>query len=125
MTKYKIGENVIGKITSVKPYALFLMFDDGSKGLLHISEVSDCYVKDIEKYGTIDDEIRVKIIEIDNSNGFLRVSLKRVEECERYSTHDNNKKNIPVKINEKSFQTLKQHLPEWINTKLKEAKGEQ
>ena len=100
---------------------MFLTFEDGSKGLLHISEISDAYVRDIEKYGSVGDVIKVKVIEIDDFNGFLRVSLKKVPEEERYTTHDNSKKKIP-EFDEADFSSLQEKLPEWIETTLKKAR---
>ena len=121
---YQIGELIIGKVTGVKPYALFLTFDDGTQGLLHISEISDEFIRDIEKYGTFGDEIRVKVLSIDKNNGFLRVSYKRVDLADRYSTHDNSKKASPIETSEDDFAPLKEKLPEWIADTLKKAKEE-
>ena len=118
--KYQIGDLIIGKITSVKPYALFLAFDNGSNGLLHISELSDSYIRDIEKYGSVGDEIKVKVIAIDEANGFLRVSYKKVPEEERYSTHVNSDRKIP-EFDTADFSALEEKLPEWINETLKKA----
>ena len=119
--KYQIGDLVVGKITSVKPYALFLSFENGSNGLLHISELSDSYIRDIEKYGSLGDEIKVKVIAIDEANGFLRVSYKRVPEEERYSTHINEAR-IYLEESEKDFSELEKKLPIWINETLKKVK---
>ena len=122
--KYEVGQLVIGRIESVKPYALFLSFDDGVKGLLHISEISDSYIRDIEKFGSVDDDIKVKILSIDQFNGFMRVSLKQVPENERYSTHSNEKRHIPD-ISENAFKDLKEHLDGWIKETLEKARREE
>ena len=53
--EYQVGQIVLGKVYNVKPYALFMTFEDGVTGLLHISEISDSFVRDIEKYGSIGD----------------------------------------------------------------------
>ena len=119
--KYQIGDLIVGKITSVKPYALFLSFDNGSNGLLHISELSDSYIRDIEKYGSVGDEVKVKVISIDEVNGFLRVSYKRVPEEERYSTHTNEAR-IYLEDKEKDFSELEKKLPVWIEETLKKVK---
>ena len=121
--KHEIGELLIGTVESVKPYALFLTFEDGEKGLLHISEISDSYIRDIEKFGTVGDQLKVKILAIDNHNGFMRVSLKQVPPEEQYSTHTNEKRHIP-NIGKESFKDLEEHLPEWIEEALKKAEGD-
>ena len=117
---YDIGDLVIAKVEKVRPYALFLALEDGTKGLLHISEVSDGYVRDIEKIGSVGDEIKLMVIEIDEYNGFLRFSYKRVPEEERYSTHDSSLKRVPV-FDEADFSSLEEKLPEWIEETLKKA----
>lgn len=118
---YQVGDILIGKVSSVKPYALFLCFDNGTKGLLHISELSDAYIRDIEKYGSVGDEIKVKVLSIDQSNGFLRVSFKQVPEEERYSSHVNESR-IYLDEQEKDFTALAEKLPTWINETLKKVK---
>lgn len=119
---YEIGDLVLGTVNQIRPYALFLTFEDGSKGLLHISEISDNYVRDIELFGSVGDVIKVKVIEIDPYNGFLRVSFKQVPEEERYSTHDNSQKRVP-QFDEADFSSLEAKLPEWIEETLKKARN--
>lgn len=120
---YEVGEYIIGTVEKVKPFALFMIFEDGSKGLLHISEISDSYIRDIEKFGSVGDEMKVKVLSIDEYNGFMRVSLKQVPEEEKYTTHSNDKRHMP-KINEDSFNDLKNHLDGWISDTLSKAKGD-
>ena len=119
---YEVGDLVLGTVNQIRPYALFLSFDDGAKGLLHISEISDNYVRDIELFGSIGDVIKVKVIEIDPYNGFLRVSYKQVPDEEKYSTHDNSKKKVP-QFDEADFSSLEAKLPEWIEETLKKARS--
>ena len=110
---YQVGQLVIGKVYNVKPYALFMSFDEGVTGLLHISEISDSFVRDIEKYGSVGDEIKVKILAIDKENGFLRVSYKQVPPEEAYSSHVNQRR-LPT-VTEEEFRPLKDKLDGWIN----------
>ena len=90
-----------------------MSFEDGVTGLLHISEISDSFVRDIEKYGSVGDEIKVKILTIDKENGFLRVSYKQVPPEEAYSSHINQRR-LPT-VTEEEFQPLKDKLDGWIN----------
>lgn len=116
---YEINQLVIGKVKNVKPYAIFMTFEDGAQGLLHISEISNSYVKDIEKFASIGDEIKVKILSIDENNGFLRVSLKQVPENESYSSHVSISRKVP-EISDDSFKPLEEKLDEWIENTLAE-----
>ena len=117
---YDIGDLVVAKVEKVRPYALFLALPDGNKGLLHISEISDGYVRDIERIGSVGDEIKLMVIEIDPYNNFMRFSYKRVPPEERYSTHDNSEKKMPI-FDEADFSSLEEKLPEWIEETLKKA----
>ena len=121
MEKFEIGELVIGKVEAIRPYAVFMSFSDGRNGLLHISEISDAYIRDIERFASVGDEIKVKIIDIDAKNGFLRVSLKQVPEQEAYSTHQNSKRD-KVDVTSSEFKTLAEKLPGWIDEAYSKAK---
>ena len=120
---FEIGQLIIGKVTKVKPFALFMEFEGGVEGLLHISEISDSYIRDIEKFGSKGDEMKVKVVAIDETNGFLRVSLKKVPPEEAYSTHNNNVRKLP-ECDKDDFKPLADHLDGWIKTTLEEATKE-
>ena len=119
---YKENDLIIGKVIGVKPYALFMSFEDGSNGLLHISELSDSFIRDIEKFGSLGDELKVKVLSIDEKNGFLRVSYKKVPEEERFTTHkeDNNISSL----GDADFSPLAEKLDGWINETLIKANKE-
>lgn len=122
MKKYEIGEIIIGKVSNVRPYAVFFSFPGNVNGMLHISEISDSFVRDIEQYASIGDEIKVKIINIDPKNGFLKLSLKQVPSDEKYSSHIN-KYRKTINLDEHSFDSLKEQLPIWIKETLKKARN--
>ena len=54
---YKVDEIVQGTVSGIQPYGAFIKFDDNEQGLIHISEISSYFVKDIEKL--IDQKIEV------------------------------------------------------------------
>ena len=120
---FKVGDVIIGKVNQVRPYALFLTFENGQNGLLHISELSDNYIRDIEKYGSVGDEIKVKVLSIDPANGFLRVSYKAIPDNEKYNTHDESSHHF-AQFDEADFHDLEEKLPEWIDATLEKIKEE-
>ena len=121
---YKVGDILIGKVNQVRPYALFLTFEDGRNGLLHISELSDNYIRDIEKYGSVGDEIKVKILSIDKDNGFLRVSYKAIPDEEKYTSHNDSVHHF-AQFDQADFHDLEEKLPEWIEETLSKMKEEE
>lgn len=122
---YKIGDIIRVTVYDIKPYAAFVSTKEGQKGLLHISEISDIFIRDIERYVTNGDEISVKIIEIDEKDGFLRVSYKQVPNDESFNSHQNDRK-LPETTAE-DFKPLEDNLEQWINdakAKIKENKND-
>ena len=119
--EYKVGDIIIGTVNQVRPYALFLTFENEQRGLLHISELTDNYVRDIEKFGTVGDQLKVKVLSIDPDNGFLRVSYKAVPDGEKFNSH-NDSVHHSAQFDEADFKDLEERLPEWIENTLKLAK---
>ncbi|MBS3988094.1 MAG: S1 RNA-binding domain-containing protein, partial [Erysipelothrix sp.] len=54
---YKVGQVVVGKISGIQPYGAFVVIDDNTTGLIHISEMSDYFVKDIGLYVQLNDQV--------------------------------------------------------------------
>jgi general stress protein 13 len=91
---YKEGSIVKGKVTAVKPYGVFVKLDETHHGLVHISQISEGFVKDINQYVKVDDEIDVKIISIDEATGKISLSIK---EAKPESKNVEQKSDIPHK----------------------------
>lgn len=113
MNKYKEGDVVKARITAVERYGAFAAIDDEYSGLIHISEFTDKFVKNINDYVGIGDIINVKILNCDGKSNQLRLSAKDV--------NPNLYKNKKNKIKETvfGFYLLKSALPGWIDKKWK------
>ncbi|MFQ5952136.1 MAG: polyribonucleotide nucleotidyltransferase [Candidatus Omnitrophota bacterium] len=75
----EVGKVYEGKITKIMAFGAFCEFIPGQEGLIHVSELSDKYVKevaDVVKEGQI---VKVKLIGIDEQNR-VKLSIKQVEE---------------------------------------------
>ena len=62
---YRIGQIVEGIVTGIQAYGAFVQVDAETTGLIHISELSDGYVKNINTIIKVKDKVRVKILDID------------------------------------------------------------
>ncbi len=125
---YKLGEIVLGKVSSIQPYGAFIEFENNAHGLLHISEISDGFVRKIEDFAKIGETIRVKIIGIEDKSNFYKVSIKRISERERQVIRKplgpTQKKRSGVISKPEDFQALKDKIPNWIDQALKEEKSD-
>lgn len=74
-----VGNVIEGKVISVMPFGAFVDLGNKQSGLVHISEISSSYVKDINDHIKKGDVIKVKVIKIDDS-GRISLSAKQAEE---------------------------------------------
>jgi len=86
----QVGNIYIGKVKRVMPFGAFCEIGPNKEGLVHISELADYFVKDINEVIKVGDEIKVKVIGIDEL-GRINLSKKQVEKDIKDS--DNNKEN--------------------------------
>lgn len=73
----RVGDITKGVISGIQPYGAFVQLENGCKGLIHISEISDSYVKDVHLYVHLHERVRVKVLEI-NDGEHIKLSLKAV-----------------------------------------------
>ncbi len=107
------GDIVYGIVTGIKDYGAFIKIDDYN-GLIHISEFSDGFVKDIKKIVELGDIVCCKVLEIDDKTKHVKLSYKDVNllasKVYRY-----------VKI-KKGFNSLAINLDKWIDCRYNELK---
>ena len=76
------GSIVDGKVTGVMPFGAFVSLPDNKSGLVHISEITKEYVKDINDHIKQGDEVKVKVIDIDK-NGKINLSIRQAQAPEK------------------------------------------
>lgn len=91
--KYEVNEIVQGVVTRILPYGAMLVFEDETMGLLHISEISNSYIRNIYRYLKIGAVYQVKVLSFDSEKNFLKVSLKGLSEEERRKNLGLNERN--------------------------------
>ena len=79
MRTYNVGDVLEGKVTKVVSFGAFVEIMEGVEGLVHISELAQHHVENPREVVEPGDEVKVKILEIDEERRRLSLSLKRVE----------------------------------------------
>jgi len=81
----KIGEVVIVSITQITPYSAMCKLEEypGKEGMIHISEVSGKWVRDIRKFIKPNKTYVVKVLRVDEKKGHITLSLKRIAKIDR------------------------------------------
>ncbi len=114
MLSIKENDVIKVKVTGVQPYGVFVSCNDKYNGLIHISEISYGFVKDINEYVHIGDDIYAEVIDIDERENQLKLSIKDIN----YKDDGSKLKRLAETKN--GFEPLKEHLELWINDKIKE-----
>lgn len=113
MKKVEKEDIVKVTVTGVQKYGAFATIDDYD-GLIHISEISYGYVKNVNDFVKIGDEIYAKVVEVNDEDNHLKLSIKDID----YKNDGSDLERL--KETKNGFKPLKDNLEIWINEKIKE-----
>ncbi|WP_042479052.1 S1 domain-containing RNA-binding protein [Bacillus ndiopicus] len=74
----EVGSKLQGKVTGITNFGAFVELPDGKTGLVHISEVADNYVKDINELLKVGDEVEVKVMNVE-ADGKIGLSIRKAK----------------------------------------------
>lgn len=115
--KLENGQIVDGKVTGIQPYGAFVQLDEDIQGLVHISEITHGFVKDVNEHLQIGDEVKVKILEINEAENKVSLSIRATEEAPEKAERpkaSSKTKTQATKDAPEGFNTLKEKLEEWM-----------
>ncbi|WP_339060685.1 S1 domain-containing RNA-binding protein [Tepidibacillus marianensis] len=75
----EIGSKLEGKVTGITHFGAFVELPSGETGLVHISEIADSYVKDVNDFLKVNDMVTVKVINVEK-DGKIGLSMKKAVE---------------------------------------------
>ncbi|MBM7586266.1 general stress protein 13 [Bacillus pakistanensis] len=123
-TKFETGTVVTGKVTGIQPYGAFVALDEETQGLVHISEITHGFVKDVNEHLNVGDEVQVKVLSVDEAAGKISLSIRATQEApvqeEKPAAKKPRRRQGSVKpaatteAAPTGFNTLKDKLEEWI-----------
>lgn len=115
---YEVGDVLTGKVTGIQPYGAFVALDERTQGLVHISEITYGFVKDVSEYLSVGQEIEVKILEIDDNAEKISLSIRSLQERPVIKKKDAvPRKSLQDRVDESDangFNLLKDKLQDWI-----------
>ena len=118
MAKYKSGEIVTGSVTGIEKYGIFVNLDEYYSGLIHISEISTSFVRNIHEYVKIGETIKARVLEEDEKSHQVKLSIKDI------NYRITKKKNNKIEETSTGFKTLGILLDKWVNDKIAEINRE-
>ncbi len=114
MDMLKENDIIKVKITGIQKYGAFAILPNNYNGLIHISEISYGYVKNISDFVNVGDDIFAEVINVDDGEKRIKLSIKDI---------DYKKTGVKLKRmaeTKNGFTPLHDHLDTWINEKIKE-----
>lgn len=118
--RYETGTIVVGKVTGIQPYGAFVALDNETQGLVHISEIDHRFVKDIHEHLKIGDEVKVKVLAVDEETGKISLSIRAAAEKPKKSAKPKQNQHKTGSSNPHGFNTLREKLEEWIEQSKRE-----
>jgi len=102
VAKFKVDDEVEGKVTGMVDFGIFVKIDEGLEGLVHISEIDWALVEDPKTRFKIGDDVKVKVIEVKDSKVSLSIKALKpnpwTEAGKKYKK-DMDVKGVVIKFN--------------------------
>jgi S1 RNA binding domain protein len=109
----EVGSKLQGKVTGITNFGAFVELPEGSTGLVHISEVADNYVKDINEHLKVGDEVLVKVINVEK-DGKIGLSIRKAKEQTTSSTTQRPRHNKPNNNNQRPKENFEQKMARFL-----------
>ncbi|KAK9142674.1 hypothetical protein Syun_012074 [Stephania yunnanensis] len=74
-----VGATFTGKVKSIQPFGAFVDFGAFTDGLVHVSQLSDSFVKDVGSFVSIGQEVKVKLLEVNTETGRISLTMREGE----------------------------------------------
>lgn len=74
--EFGVGSILEGKVTGITKFGAFVALPEGKSGLVHISEIAYSYVSEVADHLQEGQQVKVKVIAIDDSNR-INLSIKK------------------------------------------------
>ncbi len=110
---FQVGEVVEGTVLNITDFGAFVQLPEGKTGLVHISEVANTYVKDINEFLKENDKVKVKILSMDKG-GRISLSIKKAlpkpkqtKNNKGYDSDSYNNRNNNISFEERISKFLK------------------
>ena len=75
----EVGNVVEGRVTGVTKFGAFVALPDGKSGLVHISEIANSFVNDVNEFVQLGQTVKVRILSV-SPEGKINLSMKRAIE---------------------------------------------
>ena len=97
----EVGAKLSGKVSGITDFGAFVDLGDKKTGLVHISEVSNTFVKDIHEVLSVGDEVTVKVLSV-SDDGKIGLSIKKAVDKPQKQNNQRRNNNHSLQKNKKA-----------------------
>ncbi len=112
MDKCKKGDIVKCCVTGLTDYGVFVKLENEYSGLIHISEISNKYISNLERLFIEGDNFEAKVLEVDEEKKQVKLTIK--------GNKSNHKLIDGLEEKGEGFTPLRENLDNWVKEKLKD-----
>ncbi|GAA0185845.1 translation elongation factor [Lithospermum erythrorhizon] len=94
------GTTFTGKVRSIQPFGAFVDFGAFTDGLVHVSQLTDSFVKDVNNVVSVGQEVTVRLVEANMETGRISLTMRESDD----SSANGEKPRTPRKNNQRSDQ---------------------
>ncbi|MBS4198027.1 S1 domain-containing RNA-binding protein [Lederbergia citri] len=116
----EVGSKLQGKVTGITHFGAFVELPEGTTGLVHISEVADNYVKDINEHLKVGDEVLVKVLNVEK-DGKIGLSIRKAKDQPPAQSHSHSHSNPRPRQNRVNDVRTKESFEQKMNKFLKDS----
>ncbi|GKW47689.1 MULTISPECIES: S1 domain-containing RNA-binding protein [Planococcus] len=99
----EVGSKLEGKVTGITNFGAFVQLPTGATGLVHISEVADNYVKDINDHLKVGEMVEVKVMNVE-ADGKIGLSIRKAKPQPEGAPQRPDRPQRPRPSNNRSFE---------------------
>ena len=96
---FEIGSIIEGKVVRIKPFGAIVSLGGNRQGLVHISQIANSFVQDINEHVKVGDIVKVKILSIDEASNKIALSIREALPQEKSKEETNGPRHREQKNN--------------------------
>ncbi len=112
----EVGNIYEGKVTRVKPFGALVLLPTGQQGLVHISHISNKFIENIDEHIKTDDEVKVKVLSIEEDGKKISLSIKETMEKPTFKPKPHKKVEFNKTSQDKPGNDFEDKLSQWLKS---------
>lgn len=116
--KIEVGNILEGKVVKIKPFGAIVLLNGNVQGLVHISQISNSFVENINTHLSVGDIVKVKVLSVDKQANKISLSIKDAnpasQNTKKAQQNEPGAENKSQPHQKSSAQPLEDKIKDWL-----------